>query len=286
MILVTGANGYLGSFLSKRLEDFGYDVIRGSREILNVLDRKACKRMFEENDIEYVIHTAVCGGRRTRADAGIDLYQNVVMFENLAGHRDKFKMMINFGSGAAFDRSKEIDVAKEEDVLSECPRDYYGLSKNLIAKRIHGINDNIVNLRIFNCFGESELSDRMIKANCLRHLHNEEMVVHSNKKMDFFYIEDLYKVVILYLTHFEKNLPTDLNLCYEQKFDLFGITDIIKSLTGRANDVRLIDENYSRSYTGSSARLMSLGIDLCGIESGILRVYKFLQGLENEKKQS
>ena len=280
MILITGANGYLGSFLSKRLEDFGYDVIRGTRQNLNVLDPNACRRIFETNDIEYVIHTAIRGGRRTRADSAADLYDNLVMFENLASHRDKFKMMINFGSGAAFDRSKDIDEAQEKDVLKECPRDFYGLSKNLIAKRIHGINDNIVNLRIFNCFGEDELPDRMIKANCIRHLHQEEMIVYSNKKMDFFYIEDLYKVVIFYLTRFKEGIPLDLNLCYEQKFDLLGIADAIKTLTGRPNNVKLIDEECDFSYTGSPERLSSLEIDLYGAESGILRVYKFLQGIK------
>ena len=280
MILITGANGYLGSFLSKRLEDFGYDVIRGTRQNLNVLDPNACRRMFESNDIEYVIHTAVRGGRRTRADSGPALYENLVMFENLALHRDKFKMMINFGSGAAFDRSKDIHEVKEENVLNECPRDFYGLSKNIIAKRIYGIDDNIVNLRIFNCFGENELPDRMIKANCIRHLHDEEMIVYSNKKMDFFYIEDLYKVVIFYLTRFNKSLPLDLNLCYEQKFDLLGIADAIKTLTGRSNNVKLIDKERDFSYTGSPKRLSSLGIDLYGVESGILRVYKFLQGIK------
>jgi len=284
MILVTGANGYLGSFLSKRLEDFGYGVIQGSRENLNVLDSEACRRMFKTNDIEYVIHAAVRGGRRTIADTSADLYENIVMFENLAVHRDKFKMMINFGSGAAFDRAKDIDEAREGDVLNECPRDYYGLSKNLIAKRIHDINDNIVNLRIFNCFGEKELSDRMIKANCIRHLREEEMIVHSNKKMDFFYIEDLYKVVIYYLTRFEEGFPLDLNLCYEEKLDLLGIAEAIKTLTGRPNNDKLIDKDSDFSYTGSSERLSSLGINLYGLESGILRVYKFLQGIKNEKK--
>ena len=278
MILITGANGYLGSFLSQRLEDFGYDIIRGTRQNLNVLDPEACKKIFKQNDIEYVIHTAVRGGRRTRADTAADLYENVVMFENLASHRDKFKMMINFGSGAAFDRSKNIDEALESDVTSECPRDYYGLSKNLIAKRIHGINDNIFNLRIFNCFGENELNDRMIKANCIRHLHEEEMIVHSNKKMDFFYIEDLYKVVAHYLTHPEIAHPIDINLCYKEKIDLIGITDAIKTLTGRANSVKLIDKDSDFSYTGSAERLSSLEIDMHGLENGILRVYKFLQG--------
>ena len=278
MILITGANGFIGSFLSQRLEDFGYDVIRGTRQNLNLLNPEACKKMFERNDIEYVIHTAVRGGRRTRADSAADLYENVVMFENLAAHRDNFKMMINFCSGAAFDRSKDISNAQEDEVLTACPRDYYGLSKNLIAKRIHGINDNIFNLRIFNCFGENEMHDRMIKANCIRHLHEEEMIVHSNKKMDFFYIEDLYRVVVYYLTHPETTHPIDINLCYEEKIDLIGITDAIKTLTGRPNNVKLIDKDSDFSYTGSAERLSSLGINMHGLENGILRVYKFLQG--------
>ena len=204
------------------------------------------------------------------------------MFENLIANRDKFKFMINFGSGAEFDRSLEIKNATEEEVLEKTPSDFYGFSKNLIAKRIYGINDNIVNLRIFNCFGENELSDRMIKANCIRHLQKQEMVVYTNKMMDFFYIQDLYKVVKYYLSNFDKGVPIDLNLCYEEKTDLIGITELIITLTGQSNNVKLVDEVNGRSYTGDPTKLSALNIEMGGIESGILQVYKFIQSTYRE----
>ena len=277
MILITGAHGFLGSFLARSLSKDGHRILSLGRDKLNVLDEESVRKTLEENDIECVVHTAVRGGRRTKPDSYIDFYENVKMFENLASNRDKFKFMINIGSGAAFDRHLEIDCAKEEDVLKSIPADFYGLSKNVIAKRIHGINDNIVNLRIFNCFGEQELSDRMIKGNCLRHLQKEDMVVYTNKKMDFFYIEDLYRVVSHYIRNYDNGVPIDMNLCYEQKFDLIGIAELIMTLTGRPNNVKLIDEVNGRSYTGDASLLSSLDIELCGLESGILKMYKFLQ---------
>jgi GDP-L-fucose synthase len=284
MFLVTGANGFIGSYISDRLEREGHQVYRATREKIDILDKKACAHLFENERIEYVIHTAVTGGRRTRTDTATDLYQNIVMFENLASCRDRFKMMINFGSGAAFDRTKEISLVQENNVLKETPKDYYGLSKNIIAKRIHGINDNIVNLRIFNCFGESELPDRMVKANCIRHINEEEMVVHSNKKMDFFYIDDLYKVVLTYLEEFSGgSLPIDLNLCYEQKIDLLGIINIINNLTSRTEHVKLVHKAHSLSYTGSPKLIKTLGIKMYGIENAINKVYHSLQGAQQNE---
>ena len=282
MILITGAHGFLGSFITKSLHKDGLKVLSLGRESLNVLDEDSVNKVFQENDIECVIHTAVRGGRRTRPDSYIDFYENIKMFENLAANRDKFKFMINIGSGASFDRSLEIECVKEEGVLDRTPSDFYGFSKNVIAKRIYGIDDNIVNLRIFNCFGEQELSDRMIKANCNRHLQKEDMVVYTNKQMDFFYIEDLYRVVSYYLKNFDNGVPIDINLCYEQKFDLIEIAELIMTLTGRPNNVKLIDEVNGRSYTWDASLLSSLDIEMCGLESGILKMYKFLQKYNKE----
>ena len=43
-----------------------------------------------------------------------------------------YKMMFNFGSGAEFDRTREIDKISEEQINYRNPSDYYGLAKNLI----------------------------------------------------------------------------------------------------------------------------------------------------------
>ena len=285
MILITGANGFLGSYISKRLKEDGHSVLNYGRDKLDVLNKLSVERVILDNNIKCVIHTAIKGGRRTREDTAQDFYNNLFMFENLVAHRDKFDFMINFGSGAAFDRSGPIDCVRETDVLNKCPVDYYGLSKNIIAKRIYAINDNIYNFRIFNCFGEHELNDRMIKANCINLLNNDDLIVHANKMMDFFYIEDVYKTVKHYLTHNQKLLPIDVNLCYEKKNDLIGIANLINNLTERSCRVKLGSKEKKYSYTGSGVILSSLNIDFIGIETGILNTINFLDKKRKNKNE-
>ncbi len=285
MILITGANGFLGSYLSKRLKEDGYDVLNYGRDKLDVLNKSSVEHIILHNQIKCVIHTAIKGGRRTKEDTTEDFYNNLFMFENLVAHRSKFDLMINFGSGAAFDRNNQIDCVKESDVLSKHPIDYYGLSKNIIAKRIYGINDNVYNFRIFNCFGEHELNDRMIKANCINLLNKDDLVIHANKMMDFFYIEDVYRTVKHYLTHDQKLLPIDINLCYEKKYDLIGIANLINNLTERSCRVKLNSKEKKYNYTGSGAILSSLNIDFIGIETGILNTINFLDKKRKNKNE-
>ena len=95
MILITGANGFLGSYISKRLKEDGYSVLNYGRDKLDVLNKLSVERTILDNDIKCVIHTAIKGGRRTREDTAQDFYNNLFMFENLVAHRDKFDFMIN-----------------------------------------------------------------------------------------------------------------------------------------------------------------------------------------------
>jgi hypothetical protein len=59
--------------------------------------------------------------------------------------------------------------------------------------------DGFFNLKLFGVFDENELNTRFIKSNLLRYINRENMVIHKNKFMDFFYIEDLVKVVKHYI---------------------------------------------------------------------------------------
>ena len=55
------------------------------------------------------------------------------MFGNLFRNKDKFKLMINFGSGAEFDRTIEISNACTDDLKDRTPQDFYGMSKKIIT---------------------------------------------------------------------------------------------------------------------------------------------------------
>ena len=157
-------------------------------------------------------------------------------------------------------------------MLNRIPADYYGLSKNLIAREVLKHNSNIINLRLFGCFGPNEAKDRFIRNSISRGLKGERIVIHQNKKMDFFYIEDLVKVLLHYIENYDDNLPKDLNMTYENKISLIEIASTIKDLTGAPIDV-ILRKNDASPYTGDSTKLSSLDITMSGLSKGIEEVY-------------
>jgi nucleoside-diphosphate-sugar epimerase len=125
-----------------------------------------------------VIHTAISGGSRLQLDDSSVFDKNMSMFNNLVANQKSFSKLISFGSGA-------------EIFHGDTP---YANSKREIANKIQNY-DNFYNLRIFGVFDENELNTRFIKANLIRYLKKEPMVIHQNKIMDFFYMKDLISLV-------------------------------------------------------------------------------------------
>tara|TARA_R100000008_G_C3587763_1_gene174068 strand:+ start:180 stop:1016 length:837 start_codon:yes stop_codon:yes gene_type:complete len=271
-ILITGCNGFLGREFVRLLVNTGHSIICTARDKLDVANEKSVEDFFNEHDVDIVLHTAIKGGRRNHEDCFDDFLENIKMYKNLEKQSDKFKLMFTFCSGAAFDRTKPVDNISEEELLNRIPADYYGLSKNLIAREVLKHNSNIVNLRLFGCFGPNEAEDRFIRNSMSRGLKGESILIHQNKEMDFFYISDLAKVVLHYIENYDDSLPKDLNMTYESKTSLMEIASIIKDLTGAPIDV-ILRKNDASPYTGDSAKLSSLGIAMSGLSKGIEEVY-------------
>tara|TARA_R100000008_G_C3584705_1_gene171270 strand:+ start:92 stop:937 length:846 start_codon:yes stop_codon:yes gene_type:complete len=274
-ILITGANGFLGRELTYRFEHDGYSVLSTNRQTLNMLNEEQVRSFLEQNDIKHVIHTAVKGGKRTHQETPKDLSDNITMFHNLMSNKDKFQLMFHFCSGAAFDREQGINNEKEETVFDRNPMDYYGLSKNILARECRKYS-NVINLRLFGCFGHLEDSDRLIKGSIERALKGKQIEIYQDKLMDFFYVGDLYKVILHYIKNYKKNLATDVNMCYDytNKISLLTIADIISDLTDAK--IKVVTPGWGNSYTGSGKKLAKMGIELEGLHNSIHEVYKEL----------
>ena len=277
-ILITGANGFLGREFDRIFSDIGYSVIKTSRDELDVSKKEQVEDFFCSNDIDIVLHTAIKGGRRGRKVNFDDFIKNISMYKNLEDQSDKFKLMFTFGSGAAYDRAKQIDNISEEQIKERIPIDYYGLSKNLIAREITRHNSNIINLRLFGCFSAGEAADRFIKSALLNTLSNKPIIIHQNRKMDFFHIEDLAEVMKYYIENYSEDLPKDINMCYEDKYTLKEITDSINRLTNSKIKVILENKDFGRPYTGSPQKLLDLPIPLNGFERALAKTYKKIRG--------
>jgi len=276
-VLITGGNGFLAKeFISyfKRDQIFKTELIITNRKTLDVRDPIKVKDFFDNNQVDIVIHTAVKGGKRKRKDTIIDLFDNMIMFDNLATHSHKFKIMFNFGSGAEFDRNRDIYYEKESSVYDRYPSDYYGLSKNLITRKIIQLNSNIINLRIFGCFGPHETNLRLIKNTINRFRNNQDAIIHQDRFMDYIYSEDVYRVIKHIIINYDNIDFKDINLCYEEKKSLKDIIYLIKSLTGSSRDVIINTQEHNLSYVGNPSALKQLGLPLVGLKQGLKNTLK------------
>lgn len=262
-ILITGGNGNLATILKTSLSST-HNVEAPGRAEMNMLDMDHIKQYLQNKTFDVVIHTAIKGGRRTRPDTHEDVYNNMLMLENLLWFKDKFKMILNMDSGAIYNRAEDMFKRKETDIRS-IPKDYYGFSKYMIYHR--GLAcDNFFNIRIFNIFHEAEEPDRFI-ARCVNVAKNGGVLeIYENKYFDFFYKDDFVSVVKYYIDNVgnKEKLFKTLNLSYEEKYTL---TDIAKIIIGDNAEKQIIVHNDKRehNYSGDNSQLKTMNIELLGL---------------------
>lgn len=271
-ILVTGANGFIGSNIIKLLSnDTNFKFFNGNRNAINLYSTESIERYLDENQIDTVIHCAIEGGSRLKQDTSDMLYKNILMYENLIKFNHRYKVFINFGSGAEFDRKYDISNVNEYDMFGVVPTDFYGLSKNIISKlSVHYCAS--VNLRIFGCFYHNELSTRFIKNNINKYINHKSMIIHQDRYMDFFYMDDLINIIEYSLNN-PPSTYKDINMSYLKKYKLSDITSIINDLSSYKVDVIIENENFGLNYTGNGELLNSLNLKLKGLEIGIKECY-------------
>ena len=278
--LVTGANGFLGKSISDYFSQKGHTVFSLSRQELDVSDRIQVLDWFKNNEVDYVIHTAIKGGRRGQPDTFSDYILNLKMFENLFECRQKYSLMINFGSGAEFDRRNNIDLFEEDKIFDTLPEDFYGLAKNMITRKIIRHNSNVYNFRLFGCFGANEAENRLLKV-LYRGIEDQSKAeIDSDKKMDFFYDKDVCRAIEFYIDSHEKtDLPRDVNLVYEEKMNLGEISKTLERTVGLSNDNLSLNNTRTNSYTGDwKLCAKTFPKDLfSGFQKGLFEIYGGLE---------
>ena len=248
-ILITGGNGYIAQSLYKSFKN-KFDITLQTYKDFNLLNSQACKTWFLDKKFDVLIHTAIKGGNRLKLENRDVLDQNLTMYYNLLANREKYNRLISFGSGA-------------EIYTQHTP---YGLSKHVIAESIKE-KDNFFNIRLFGLFDINENERRFIKSNIVRYKNKQDLVIHENKKMDFFFMEDFISVVQYYI---ENNEPPKVFDCtYEQSYFLTEIAELINNLNTYKVNIRVESKNKAQDYTGLFTPL----IQLEGLEAGIKKTY-------------
>lgn len=252
-VLVTGGNGYVAKKLITGLSDYDVEVI--TRADLDLTDENACRIFFYNKSYDVVIHTAIEGGSRLKEDNTKVLENNLKMYFNLINYAAQHAKFINFGSGAEIGH----------------PTDPYGLSKHVIAQLMLA-KPNCYNIRIYAVFDHDELDTRFIKANITKYANKEDMVIHQNKLMDFFYMEDLITVVKYYIK--EANPGKSFSCTYLESKTLLQIAEMINRLDKHRVGISVLKDGLVKGYIGSWDGLV---LPLVGLEQGIMNTYNIIK---------
>jgi nucleoside-diphosphate-sugar epimerase len=255
-ILITGGNGYVGKSLYNFFKD-KYNVTSISRNDFNLNNFEETKLFFKDRYFDVVIHCAISGGSRLKEDTVDVVDNNLKMYYNLLNNKDSYKKFINFGSGAEFTN----------------PNSFYGKSKIIISESIKD-KPQFYNIIIYGVFDENELDTRFIKSNIKRYINKEPMIINSNKKMTFFYMNDLIKLVN-HIIISDPGKLTHLNWAsYGNNYSLFEIAQMINNLDNHKVDINIINK-FDADYTTDFNSTYPL--EYVGLENGIKKTYELLK---------
>lgn len=253
-ILVTGANGYIGKAIINKFHHT-HEVNTITRRDVDLTDPIQVDDYFKYYRFDVVIHCAVQGGNRLMSENYSVMDNNLIMYYNLLRNKNNFNKFIHIGSGAEF--SQQLTP--------------YGLSKKVISKSMSDI-ENFYNLRVFAVFDENELDRRFIKSSIINYIEKKPMLIHNDKKMDFFYMSDFLKILERYIN--DNNLPKNIDCVYRDKHKLSDIANIINSLDSHVVNININENKIIDDYVGE---FFDIGLDFYGLENGITNMFNNLK---------
>lgn len=268
-ILVTGGAGYIGSFMTRRLLDDGYDVVvvdnleRGHKEYIdsravfmqgNLLDKSFVDSLFSKESFDGVIHFAGL------ISVGESMQKPTMYFENnvfsvinlLEGMRENnSNNFISSSTAGVYGNPAVIPISEDAPKLPESP---YGESK-LMSEKILSWYQKIfsiqfVCLRYFNAsgaaidgsYGESHDPETHIIPNAIKAaLNNTSFTLFGNDYKtddgtcirDYIHVLDLVEAHVLALKKLQKDKGGHIyNVGTGKGFSNSQVLDMVKKITG------------------------------------------------------
>lgn len=273
-IFITGSGGFIGKNLKAHLKN-EYTVFCPRSFELDLLDEVALKEYFQKNKIDFVIHCANRGGIRGVIDDKTVINDNLKMFNNLVNCLGK-RNMIFFGSGAQYDKCRNLNKIKEKHLGEVIPQDPYGHSKYLIAKQIAKL-DNVLCLNIFGCYGKFEKETRFPSYAINQNLKKEPITINQNVVFDYLYIDDLCKIT----EYFIKNKPSEkiINVTPQKSIDILGIATLVNQISDFKSQIIVKNSKLNNEYTGCNLLLLKEIKDLTftSYENGLISLFEHLK---------
>lgn len=301
-IFITGAGGFIGANLTKKLlkQNFYVHVLNRTeniswrlKEITNkitvhygdITDYNSLRQALLKTKPDYIIHLATYGAYSFQTEIDKIISVNILGTKNLleASRDIPYKFFINTGSSSEYGfKDKSM---KENDFCD--PVSYYGLSKltaTQMCKVFAQINDKpIVTLRLFSVYGPYENQTRFIPT-IIKSLIVKDVInlTPGNVRRDFIYVDDVIDAYLKALRQGSKIKGETLNIGTGREFTNDEIVQILFKITGKKTKVkkggfskRDWDTNHWTANTAKTKKYLKWESKY-GIEKGLSETYLWL----------
>ena len=272
-ILLTGSGGFIGKNLKFYFQGKHQLLTPRSFE-LDLTNKEAVKEYFKTNDIDFIIHCGSIGGAREIVDKDTTIEDNLAMVDNILLNKKTETKIILFGSGAMYDKSRNLHKVKETEIGKFVPYDLYGKSKLLIYEKIKDRND-VLMLNIFACYGYDEKETRFPSYAINQIIRGENININQNVIFDYLFVEDLEQIV----EYFINNMPQDniINITPTQSSSLLEIANIVKNISKKDININVLNPKMNNEYTGDNSLLLKnySKIKFTSLENGLKKLYEY-----------
>ena len=283
-VLILGGKGFVGKNLTEYLLSNRKDILLTCPDSseLNLLDEEGVEKFLKGNYYDVVINAAIFNPRRHPNESTPEIEQDLRMFFNLEKCSAFYGKMLYFGSGAEFDKSKDIISAEEDRFINGIPKNQYGLAKYTIGKLIEN-SKNIYNLRIFGLFGKYEnYKTTFISGACCKAIKGLPITIRQNVFFDYLFIDDFCRIIEWFID----NTPRyhTYNVTSGKKFDLVSLAEIVKQVSDKDIPVIVCKDGLANEYTASNGRLLSEVPDVrfTDMTVAIEKLYGYYVGVQDE----
>lgn len=285
-IAIMGAGGFVGANLTEYLGR-RYEVLPITRRNFNLLDENAVAEFLQSRKPDVVINCANQGGSRKTESAGepVDIIgNNLKMFFAQERCLTEGMRLINFGSGAQYNKARDLCKVKEEDFGAVIPKDDYGYSKYVMQKYSRQRGGSIITPIIFGLYGAGEdYSFKFISNAILKNMLGMPIEIHQNVVFDYLYIEDFLQIME-HVIECESIYP-EFNITPTESIDLVHIAELINDCGRYRSEIIVKNPGLNYQYTGDNTRLLAnLGADFAFVSyrEGIERLYRYYEKHQSE----
>ena len=277
-ILITGTTGFVGRNVKEYLEQHNreYQIYAPSSKELDCLDEVCVGKFLKEHHFDYVLHFAVYGDGIDHSKDGTRILDyNLRIFLNFYKNAEFFGKMYYTGSGAEYDKRRDIASVTEEEIGSAIPVDAYGLMKYTVGQLIEQ-SKNIYNFRIFGIFGKYEYYPAKFISNvCCKAIKGLPLTMRQNVYFDYLWVDDFCRMVAYFLHH-DPEFHT-YNMVSGRRVSLMEICETVLRISGRKLPVYVCREGLANEYTASNERLLKEYADcaITPLEQAVGELYQW-----------